>query len=325
MRTAVFVQNYNFFGSRLMHLPLADALKRSEGGAELFLFVPYQEAWFAEQGVADAVFHYGPGISRMVRRLRRLRVQRVVSLRPSSLWLNLAIGLSGAPQRIGYGSACNALFTATVGRDRGTYRPFNYLQVLHPLGIRARPDNYFRRLADTPSARRPHPAFCLMPGGGAGAFKRWGLVRFIELTRRLRRRYPGAAFHIVLGEQERDYQRVLETTDECADWTVLFNANVAQCASIVAASDVTIANDCGPCHIAQMMAVPYVGLFSNHDGAVAARIAEWFHPHARSLALASAPGLALQTLSIERVLAGVEQVLDPTRTDAPAPTAAASH
>jgi ADP-heptose:LPS heptosyltransferase len=97
---------------------------------------------------------------------------------------------------------------------------------------------------------------CFMPGG-ASPFELWGIDNFLALAARIRADRPGARFVFVLGRDER------------------FLGALAQA---VRASRVTIANDCGPAHVAQLLGGPYVGLFANHPGQAERIAAQWFLP-----------------------------------------------
>ena len=85
-------------------------------------------------------------------------------------------------------------------------------------------------------------------------------------------------------------------------------------AKAITACKVTIANDCGPSHIAQMMSIPYIGIFSNHDGNADERIAEWFYGRERAEAVTSEPLKDMKSIPIEQIERAVSQLLSNAET-----------
>ena len=313
MRSVVFVQNRDFFGARLVHLPLLFALKGAYADIEIIVFSPFESGhFFRERGLASEVIVYPYGLLRMRRKLKRLRPDLIVSLRPGSEWLNLAIGLSGAKQRLSFRTVTTRmLFTHTVKRDISVYRAQDFLKVLEPIGISSKPGFFFWEQSKQGTVLLPDErnTFCLIPGGGSGKFKRWGIQNFIELCERLKERYQTAVFIFILGEVEEHYIKEIRSASIAEESTILFNETVANCARAIAGSRVTIANDCGPAQIAQMMNVPYVGIFSNYDGKAKGRIAEWFFPHKNAQAVTTEDLEDIRAISVERIDNAVSQLL----------------
>ena len=314
MKSVIFIQNRDFFGNRLVHLPLLHALKRAYVDNKVIVFSPFEsDHFFKNEGLASEVFIYSSGLIRMLRKLRRLKPDLIVSLRPNSEWLCFAIGLSGAKVRLSYSTTVTrVLFTHTVKCDYSIYRALNFLKVLELIGISASPETFFREQAkqgtiDLPEGR---DYFCLIPGSGAGEFKRWGLRNFLDLCERLKEYYKNAAFIFIIGEAEKDYVEQIQLTPVAKDSLILLNESIANCARAIGASKVTIANDCGPAQIAQMMNVPYVGIFSNTDGNAQGRIAEWFFKHERALAVTTEALKDIKTIPVERIEAAVRQLLE---------------
>mgnify|MGYP002143199224 CR=1 FL=1 len=101
----------------------------------------------------------------------------------------------------------------------------------------------------------------MMPGGGAGDFKRWPIKDFVRLADLLKPSLdPQASFCFVLGPDEStEYEWLL--TLKRADFKFLMTRPLPDIASIVMGAKLVIANDCGPSHLAQFSGVPYVGVF----------------------------------------------------------------
>lgn len=111
--------------------------------------------------------------------------------------------------------------------------------------------------------------FVMIPGGGAGAFKRWSLDHYVALTDLLQAHAGGhAEFTFVLGPDEAtERARLIEL--KRPDIRIEFCRPVGELAALMRDARLVVANDCGPSHIAQGVCVPYVGVF-NHPNP------EWF-------------------------------------------------
>jgi ADP-heptose:LPS heptosyltransferase len=313
MKSVVFVQNRDFFGARLIHVPLLYSLKEAYTDNEIIVFSPFESAhFFRDVGLASEVIVYSYGLLRMRRNLKRLRPDLIISFRPGSEWLNLAIGLSGAKQRLSFRTlTTRMMFTHTIKRDISVYRALDFLKVLEPIGISSKPGLFFWEQSKQGTIRLPDArnTFCLIPGGGSGEFKRWGIRNFIQLGERLKERYRTAAFIFILGEAEEHYIKEIRSASIVKDSKILFNETVANCARAVAGGRITIANDCGPAQIAQMMNVPYVGIFSNYDGKAKGRIAEWFFPHKNAQAVTTEKTQDIKSIPVECIENAVSQLL----------------
>lgn len=312
MKSVVFLQNRDFFGARLIHLPLLNALKGTYSDNEIIVFSPFESShFFREMGLASEVVVYSYGLLRMRRKLKRLRPDLIVSLRPGSEWLNLSIGLSGAKQRLSFRTVTTQiLFTHTVARDISIYRAQAFLKVLELIGISSKPGTFFWEQSKQGTILLPDErnTFCMIPGGGSGKFKRWGIKNFLGLCERLKKRYESAAFIFIIGEAEKHYVEEIHSASIAKDSKILFNEMIANCARAIAACKVTIANDCGPAQIAQMMNVPYVGIFSNYDGKAKGRIAEWFFQHENAQAVTTEDVEDIKSIPVGRIEKAVCQL-----------------
>lgn len=326
-RVVVFIQNRDFLGAHIVHLPLLHAL--GTVFSQVLVFAPYPSArLFQELGVAARVIVYRRGLLRLWLRLRRLKPDGIISLRETSAWLSVTIALSRAPVRVGFTTLLNRLcFTYTMARDTRIYRALNYLNLLKAFSIQTSMEAAVRALAafgtdprsygdvssysHRPCATWPDDQtwYCLLPGGGAGSFKRWGLKNFLALSEALILRDPQAGFIFILGPKERRYIELIQASSLGARSRLVINQSLSCCTRAILKAKVTVANDCGPSHLAQLLGGPYVGLFSDFDGRVKERITEWFYPRPRAIALSSAPYASIQNLAVSRVLAAVERVL----------------
>ena len=116
----------------------------------------------------------------------------------------------------------------------------------------------------------------LMPGGGAGDFKRWPIQHYVTLADLLKPALPlQSTFCFVLGPDEAEQYRWLQSLER-TDFVYLMTRPLNDIATAVLSAKVVVANDCGPSHLAQFSGVPYVGVFHQSNR-------EWFWTRDTSL------------------------------------------
>lgn len=144
----------------------------------------------------------------------------------------------------------------------------------------------------------------LIPGGGAGVFKRWSLANYLRLTDRLRRLLgSGIRFLFVLGEKEAAERDALEAMRR-PDFAIAYCRPIAELSAIMLRARLVVANDCGPSHIAQGACVPYVGIFNEPN-------AEWFWQRPGSaFVVPRRPHDGIDTITADDVLGACRHVLE---------------
>lgn len=311
-RIVVFLQNRARFGTLICHIPLLNSLRRHYANARLTIVAGFAEArLLVADGLADALCSWPSGSWARVRALRAWAPDLVISLRPASMFIDLSIAASRAPLRVGFESPLSRLFFSTVvPRDLTIYRPLNYLRLVEPLGVRPQLSAHLEELARrAPVAVDPGAEHvCLMPGG-ASPFKLWGIDNFLALAARLRVDRPGARFVFVLGPGECAMAAAIAASPLRDASLVLDSPDLAALAQAVRASRVTIANDCGPSHVAQLLGGPYVGLFANHRGQAARIAAQWFLPRPGARWVSGPANAPITELPVEQVCDNVRAVL----------------
>ncbi|MBX3027038.1 glycosyltransferase family 9 protein [bacterium] len=280
-RIAVFLQNRARLGTLVCHIPLVSSLRRRYPAARISIVAPFAEAaLLVGEGLADALVPWPRRPWGQIRTVRALAADALITLRPASTFITLLVGLSGARVRIGFETPlARRLFTAVRPRDLTIYRALNYLRLLEPLGV---PPSLAEHLRDAaaaaPAAIDPRQEnVCLMPGG-ASPFKLWGIERFLAVAALIRAARPAVRFVVVLGPGERALRQPIARSPLAEVTTILDTPPLAGIAQAVLASQVTVANDCGPSHVAQLLGGPYVAVFANHRGQVERITRQWFHP-----------------------------------------------
>jgi ADP-heptose:LPS heptosyltransferase len=321
--TGVFLQNRDFFGALVIHVPLLDALRQSDPTAPLVVYSPFARGgMYTSIGLADEVVVYRAAGESLWRDLRGRRFDRIVTLRPKSFGLNALISTVGAKRTLGYASALSRLmFSHTVPRDTGIYRSINYANLLQgEVPVPPFPDAV-RRLAER-SRSNPHVEvrdgvrpYVLMPCG-SDERKLWGESNFAALATALAGADPHARFVLVLGAGEARYVELFERAGLGERTRALIDGSLPDIARTVLGASAVVANDCGPSHVAQLSGVPLVMLFGNWDGDAPTRIAEWYYPRPGARCLTTAAHRPIASIGVDQVLAAACAVRD--RPDAPA-------
>jgi ADP-heptose:LPS heptosyltransferase len=308
-RIVVFAQSRNQLGAVLLHMPLLWSLRQHAGGSShvsVYARCP-RARLLAETGLADEVELYDSVSAGFVLGIRRRRPEILVNLHPSSARLHWAAGLSGARARVGFTSwSGRYCYTQLVPYDRTIYRGLLYLRAADRLGVPADFQGFVRHLAarqrDAVSAAL---RICVLPGGGAGPFKRWGIPNYLALCRELRAVHADAEVVFCVGTDDEDSKRALTEQPLPALTRILVDAPLDRLCAEIQASAVVVGNDCGPAHLALMGGARFVGLYSNEDGRVQARIDEWFLPRAGTRALTAPAGRDIRSIPVADVVAAV--------------------
>ncbi len=315
MTLAVFVENRPFFGALLVHAPFLHALRERRPDARLLLLSPFPEAeLLVRLGLADEVRLYQKDVRRIAGALREARPDAVYSLRPFSRRIDLAIGAGGARERVGYRSWLSpALFTRTVPHDTTIYRPRKYLTLLAGVDARAaRLDAWLPAEAGCPQRPETWGRYVgVLPGGGAGEFKLWGIENFLAACELLAAREPSLQFVFVLGRRESRLREPIESSAVAARSRCLVDEPVPALAAVARHAAAAFGNDCGPGHLFQMCGCRYACVMANHDGTAARRIAEWVDEPNRPYAVTTASVADIRTIPVSEVVARVARALGP--------------
>ena len=307
--TGVFLQNRDFFGAMVVHVPLLDALRESDARAPLVVYSPFERGRiFARIGLADEVQVYAGAGGRLWSELRERHFDRIVLLRPQSFGLTALISTVGAQRTLGYATALSRLVLShTIRRDTTIYRPRNYAALLEGEVPLPAFDAAVRRLAERGGREPREGAIVLMPCGSEER-KLWGEENFVALARRFLERDRESRFLLVLGGGERRYVELFERAGLAHRTEALIDGSLSDIARAVRAARVVVANDCGPSHVAQLSGAPVVLVFGNWDGAARVRIDEWFDPRPGARCLTTAGAADIRSIAVDEVLAAASEV-----------------
>lgn len=178
------------------------------------------------------------------------------------------------------------------------------LAAYRPFDLEGATRECFRALARTHARTVQTADVVMIPGGGAGAFKRWSLTNYLRLVDRLKRLLGGdARFLFVLGQQEAAERSALEAMRR-PDISIAYCRPLPELSAIMLRARLVVANDCGPSHIAQGACVPYVGIFNEPNP-------EWFWcRHGSAAVVPRHPRDGIDAITPDAVVGACRQVLE---------------
>lgn len=233
----------------------------------------------------------------------------LAALHPSSERHGLLAWGRRPPVRLGFRNhrLSDGIWTHSIPANTTEYRGLHMLKLLEawqPLDpLRTARDMVETLAAACPADQRPGTGgLLLMPGGGAGEFKKWGLDHFLELSRELDRKFSWQIpVHVVLGPAEVAEAEALSQSRR-SRLQVWMQPSLPQLAALVQSARLIVANDCGPSHLAQCSGKPLVSLFDSPKP-------EWFWPRPHARCLIPTDGSELHTLPVELVASACAEVM----------------
>jgi lipopolysaccharide heptosyltransferase I len=204
--------------------------------------------------------------------LRRQRFDLVLDLQ-GLLRSGLMAAATGAPRRVGLSTAREGaawFYTDTVevpgGLDGMHAVDRNWL-LAEALGAGDGPRRFHvpvpdeaRRWAAEALAGLPRP-WLVVGAGSRWHTKRWPPEHFAELTRRVQRRFGGAAV-LVGGADETHLSAAVTTRLGGPARDLTGRTTLPQLAALLAAADAVVANDTGPLHLAAALGRPVVAPYT---------------------------------------------------------------
>ena len=267
-------------GDVVMGLPIVEALRAADPGCHVTWVVePIAAPILAPHPAVDDVIVYHK--KRGWRGVHELR--RELAAREFDLTLNLNIyfksiwptWFSGAPRRIGFGRdrARDGVWLAAtehVPPRRRRHTVDMFLEFLDVLGIPRDPPRW--RIPFAPAEREAQRAFfeslrgrpvAAVVAASANGAKDWLPERYAEVVDALERDH---GFHAVLvggpGERENGIAREIVTLAKTRP-TWALGDGVRRLAWLIDGSDLVVAPDTGPVHLARALEVPVIGLYGH--------------------------------------------------------------
>lgn len=311
-RIAVFAQNKAFFGALLVQFPLYQHLRLNFPEAEIRIYSTVSEAdLFLKYNLGDNIVLYKKSsISnfwKISSSLKSYRPDIIINCREHSEQLHLIIALSKAKTKIGFrpSSLMRIFYDRTVPYSPLSYRGINFLNLINLLDLPKKVEfEGIKSLGDTShlTADGFRKKICLIPGGGEGEFKRWGIENFLALCKQYLIMQPDTCFFFILGHKEEEYINSIRKDLPEKNLKMLFKVGVQDMVKAILSSDVVVANDCGPSHLAQMCKSNYISIWGWGKQSPYTRISEWFFPHEKATYVVSGEGENIKTIPPDKVL-----------------------
>jgi ADP-heptose:LPS heptosyltransferase len=265
----VFNPNKRFWGAILVQIPFFHYLRKLHPEARLTIFSCNQQSkLLLELGLADDLHIYsrkGAYIN-VWKALIRMKVDLCFSLRKNSDLLNLVLMLTSTREVHAFGeSIFSRLILKHWVRYNKTYMALVYLNLLSS-GKPIFNDNFewFRQIPDQEIVELPRHSFyiCFIPGGSA-PYKRWSIYHYLKLAENLWQKYPKVRFVFIGGNAEKEYLPLLESHPQKDQFVMLLNKDIPTLVNVIRRCCLTVSNDCGPSHIAQMLEGHYIGIWKD--------------------------------------------------------------
>lgn len=295
----VFIRSMHALGDQLVAYPLL---------YQLHQLYPNSRVTVVAHDPVEAHYRHLPWVHRFVQANTAAEKYRnipkgtrlLIALHHTSELYSLLGALKRIPQRLGFKNkrATDFLWTHTHPKNINQYIGLANLQLLgqlKPFDPAETARGCIQWLAQQKEAPTAHTDVVFIVGGGAGAFKRWGITNYTTLANRLQQRLgPGTTFTFVLGPAEETELAELQRLNR-PEFHLLVNRPLSALADVCLNAKLIVANDCGPSHIAQNSGTPYVGLFNEPNP-------EWFWQRGNTLAVTPPNGtIDIQSVSVEQV------------------------
>jgi ADP-heptose:LPS heptosyltransferase len=150
---------------------------------------------------------------------------------------------------------------------------------------------------------------CLLIGGGEGEHKRWGIQNFLDLAKLILKEEPSTNFVFLVGSAEDEDVPFIEKELSSNQFQIFKNAEIPELISILKQCQVTVANDCGPSHAAQMLEGNYISVWGWENQHPYQRIGEWFLSRENSSTIVAHYQKSIKTISPTRVFSYVKNSL----------------
>lgn len=281
----VFIRNRPFFGAQITMLPALYYIRKNNEDSNLMLFGRHDLNWF--YGQCDWVKSFSLSNNILTDILRfPWRCDSLFSFQPKGGSKAIIKIIKKSNKSIGFQShkgLKEAPWDYGIPFNEKEYRALHYLKLASCKEQNAQLDDFlaapFLHLKNQSAyqVERDSEArqISIMPGGGAGDFKKWGIDNFILLCQKLEDDKPyDLEFNFILGPNEENELKSLKKLRR-NNIKTHYSLPLRDLSKVVFQSDLVISNDCGPSHIAQCLGKAYIGIYEKYKH-------EWFRPHSAS-------------------------------------------
>jgi ADP-heptose:LPS heptosyltransferase len=258
-KIVVIMQNRNFLGAQIVHIPVLLELKKMYKESKIIIFSKHKVSnILLDLGIVDKLIIEENQFKTFVKYLS-INPQITINLRKKSILWILINSFFNFNSRIGFKTfISNLFFTKTFKYNSKIYRAQNYLNLIEK-NLEVESFDKVERIL-------------IIPGAG-GNEKIWNIENYVELANKLKNLYNGFEVAFLLGLKEQNLIQSIENNH----FALYFNKEITFVKNIIQTSSIVIANDCGPSHFAQISDVKTFILYTNEKGDANDVISEWFN------------------------------------------------
>ncbi|MGR5340811.1 glycosyltransferase family 9 protein [Vibrio astriarenae] len=313
-KVAVFVPHRAQFGNITTQIPMLYALKKQHPSVQITVYTKSNNsALLVNAGVADEVVNYKKwGIRKLVSNLNKGKYDTAFNVYSGSERVHFSVLLSNIKNKFAFSNSklldkCN-LYTKHIFTEKGNqYIAFNNLDVVNAAMNTDFSTVIIRELGTKEVDNKT--VLTLVPGGGAGDFKVWPIEKYCTAAKEIfdNSSKPISKISVVLGPQEQSKVEQIGQYLAGYPYELIQSPSIAQLVDLANSSVLTLSNDCGPCHIFQMLKVPMLLIWGwRHEGNLSRSpyhvLTEWYHCYEGSWCVFPTESEKLiSTIPVERV------------------------
>jgi lipopolysaccharide heptosyltransferase II len=113
------------------------------------------------------------------------------------------------------------------------------------------------------SCNIPDKPFAILSPGGTKKYRRWPIVKFLELAQKFHN--IGMAVVFIGDDKEKDILSEKEDHLPAGTLNLIGKTDLEQLIAVIRKSSIIVANDSGPMHLANALKIPVVGIFGSGD------------------------------------------------------------
>ena len=290
IKIVIFLQNRNFFGAQIAHIPLLENLRINYPDSKIYIVTKHSVSnILKELYLADEII-FEKGRSSLFTTYLNINPDISINLRRNSTFINLLVSLFNANMKIGFETfITKPFFTSQKKHLTEVYRAENYLNL-----INGKLCSEIHNINDE---------IILLPGAG-GKHKIWDLGNYLKLAHELQLEYTNHKISFVLGKAEADL------VEKTKPFHCHYNLPIHELVNKIKRSKLIIGNDCGPSHIAHIYNKPRIILFSNEFNDADKVIKEWFRPTKNSIALVGEVNQSINSILYNSVFQAAFKLLN---------------
>jgi ADP-heptose:LPS heptosyltransferase len=293
-KIAVFVPHRDQFGNITTQLPLFCALKREYPQAQIIIYSKSDNSQLlVDCDVAQEVRNYASwSTMRLIKDLNKHQFDELYNIYSGSERIHLVSMLSNAKRKYAFSNSKLVhrfgLYDEHLFTQKGhQYIALNNLGLINIVKQRHFDTTIIKDIVEVRNVGRSNK-IVLLPGGGAGKFKVWPIHHYCELVRALDCTFPGQfEFIFVLGPKESEKKYAILEAVQGLRFDIVESPTVPELVKLALETKLTVANDCGPCHIFQMLQAPMIMIWGWElkNGVSKSPyhvLTEWYQAHSES-------------------------------------------